>query len=602
MISLVLALALTADQSSLLAEVDAASYIKARDHAEAILARSPDDFVACWAMARVQHDEEGNHARALYYVHRAEALLGDRDPEWDKKLLLEEHAVLFEMDRNQEALDVLDRYERRHGPPRAELRIWPLFKLGRTDDAVAIATKLAASEDWNDRAAGFNGMLSLLFEAHDRDGSYRWSVDGARATQDESCTILRNAAGAAFTRFRIAEAEDFALRAHKAKVVDCSDKGYDQLAGIYLGEGEFQKALAALKELGAQKIEKRYRPHYAVRGRMILVDLLYALDKMEEAERLAADINGLPPRTGMTSGTEAMERLTRALRYEMTLDGRIALEREKASYRPLLAGVGLDVPRLIMTRWEVRRALIQMASDADTLVVLARPNLGEITDFSAWRAGALIDIVGTGVMAAATALARAADVKYPEATAYLDALAGEIAWRAGDLVHADELAGQALAGLPREEALLRWRTQAWQADTRRRLGRPGDARPLYQEVLARWPTAFRILDLRLPVTVVGEGPAASRLARSARFLIEDGAPFRVTVSVRDGLIDACLTDENGTQFACGGGKKDVSEALDAFHAAAFAPKVSVTQSDLSSLDGSPVRESADDALKGVLSP
>jgi hypothetical protein len=44
----------------------------------------------------------------------------------------------------------------------------------------------------------------------------------------------------------------------------------------------------------------------------------------------------------------------------------------------------------------------------------------------------------------------------------------------------------------------------------------------------------------------------------------------------------------------------VNKALEAFHVAAFSPKVSLTQSDLKSLDGSPVRVGADQAMKKLL--
>ena len=73
-------------------------------------------------------------------------------------------------------------------------------------------------------------------------------------------------------------------------------------------------------------------------------------------------------------------------------------------------------------------------------------------------------------------------------------------------------------------------------------------------------------------------------------------------------VEICLSDESGQQFACAAGEKKADEeatlmaALDAFHSAAFSPKVALTQSDLSSLDGSPIRVSADEVLKGVLGP
>ena len=55
-------------------------------------------------------------------------------------------------------------------------------------------------------------------------------------------------------------AEDFAIRAAKTKNSDCWDAGYDQLAGLYIVEGDLQKAAAALESLKKQFIPRRFRP------------------------------------------------------------------------------------------------------------------------------------------------------------------------------------------------------------------------------------------------------------------------------------------------------------------------------------------------------
>ncbi len=122
-------------------------------------------------------------------------------------------------------------------------------------------------------------------------------------------------------------------------------------------------------------------------------------------------------------------------------------------------------------------------------------------------------------------------------------------------------------------------------------------------MLQRWPTAFRMLDLAVPVKISSDGSesakeAATRLSRSPRLDVEEKAPFQITVTGSK-LIDICLLDDNGSQLACASGE-GVDKALDAFHGAAFSPKVSLTQSDLKSLDGSPVRVGADQAMKKLL--
>jgi tetratricopeptide (TPR) repeat protein len=606
----------TAEEKALLALLSQASYIKARTAAEAMLDADKGSFVATWAMALIQHNEEGNHARALFHVRRAEALFlakYPRDPTWHKRILDEEHWILFEMNRNAEALAVLDKVDSLYGTTEPARRIWPLFKLGRADEARAIARKLAESDDMNDRVDGYNGMLSIEFEARDREACYKWAIEGARATQERSCTIMRNAAGAAFTRFRLREAEELALKAHKAEL-DCPHAGYDQLAGVYIAMGELQKALSALETLKGQPVQKRYRPHFALTRRYILTDLLHILGKPDDAERMAAELYAMPERTGMTSGTTMMERFQRSYRYWMALDAKNILQAERRSYGPLFAApVPADLAR-VLRQWEIRRGLIQLASDDELLIALTRPNLGEINEWSAWKTGGLVQVLGAGVMRSALAEARRRDGEYPEATGYLDALDGEIAFDSGDWREAERLARKAMEGLPREEQLLRWRTEAWLAEALRRQGRIGDARPYYHEILQKLPSALRFLDARVPATVESDGSArgaaaASRLARSRRF-VDAGkdAPFRLRTGDKGGAVEICLTDDRGFQLACATGDKKedtddaVASGLEKFHAAAFSPKVAMKQTDLNSLDGTPVRVGADEVVKGVLGP
>jgi hypothetical protein len=128
-------------------------------------------------------------------------------------------------------------------------------------------------------------------------------------------------------------------------------------------------------------------------------------------------------------------------------------------------------------------------------------------------------------------------------------------------------------------------------------------------VLQRFPSVLRILDLAVPVQIDSDNtPAAAEAARRAaaspRFTETSHAPFAIHARSVDGVVELCLSDTSGFQFACARGTKTdaVTSALDAFHDAAFSPRVALSQSDLSSLDGSPVRVSADQVVKGILGP
>lgn len=597
----------TPDERAVLTELDAQKFIKARDLAEKVLQQHPDSFLATWAMAKVHIDEEGNHARALAWVRRAQKLLDDRDETWGRKVMMEEHFILAEMNRNEEALAVLDRFEAKFGPTSPHLRIWPMFKSGRGEEAKVIATKLLGSSDDYERAEGYNGLLSIDFEDRDREGSYRWAMKGVDATNGKNCTLLRNAAAASYVRFKLDQAVELSTRARSLK--DCIDPVDNQIASLSIVGGQFQQAVSALESSRSTYIEKRYRPHFALERRGVLVDLLQAVGQPEEAVKMAAELYGQQQRMGVSSGQPEVERLTRSLRYAYSLDLRIAQLGEQGATGELPKGppsVAAELARQVAIRWEVRRALVQLFSGGDRLELVVRPQLSDPADWAWWRTGDLIEVVGTGVMRAAISRARKADATFPEAAAYLDALEGEVAFREGNDERAVKLGNAALDALPTGQALLRWRTMGWRAESLRRLGQSSQARADLQELLQRWPTVFRLLRLDVPVTMSNDGSAlaketADRLARSPRLQVQSKAPFQVTVNARGKDVDVCLLDDSGTQFACATGE-GATKAIDAFHAAAFSPKVSLTQSDLKSLDGSPVRVGAGEALKKLLTP
>ncbi len=595
----------TAEEQEVLTQVSQGKFIKARDLAEKILTKNPKSFPATWAMARAQLDEEGNHARALAWVRRAYELVGDQDKEWGMKVMLEEHFVLAEMNRNEEALELLDRYGEKYGPAPEYLRVWPLFKSGRPNEARKIAQRLAESDDEMDRAEGYNGLLSIAFEDRDRAGTYKWSMAGVEATQGKNCTILRNASSAAYIRFKLDQAEELSNRARKLK--DCIDPVDNQIASLSIIMGQFQQAVAALESSRSTYIEKRYRPHFALERRAVLVDLLDAVGQSEEALKLAGELYGQQQRMGVSSGQPEMERMSRTLRYLHGLDGRIAQLGEQMAYAPRPsgpAGPAAELARLVAVRWEARRALVQLLSGGDRLMLLVRPMLSDPADWSNWRVGDLIPLLGTGVTRAAITRARKLDAEFPEAQFPLDSLEGEVAYQERNWDDAVKLATSALGGLSKKEALWRWRIMAWRADSLRHMGKMSEARADYQEVLQRWPTAFRMLGIAVPVRVTSDGSelgkdVAARVSRSTRLDVSDKAPFHVTVAARGKAVDLCLLDDNGSQLACASGE-DADKALDAFHNAAFSPKVSLTQSDLKSLDGSPVRVGADQAMKKLL--
>lgn len=596
-------LTVTPEERAVLGELDREKYIKARELAQQILAKQPRSFVATWALAVVHHEEEGNYARALYHVSRAEELLRAQglDPQWHAKVIKQKIETLGEMDRTDEQIAELDRLARLYPPGWPSRKIWPLIKEHRFDEAKALAESLVSSEDPGERVSALNGLLTLEEEQRHREAAFQ---AGRTAVErfPNSCILHRNAGVLAWERFKPQLAEEWLLRGATATDVDCGGSPYSDLAWHYLLAGEINQAVSALKKANGVPVRRKDRAYQGILRRALLADLVYVLGKVEEAERLAQVVYEQPERVGQTSNSAAMARLTRTLRYWLALDARANLEEERASYRHLGSGATKRA-RIALARWEVRRALFQLSVDANALITITRPNLSDV-HVARWTVGALVEILGPGVMTTAVAKARELDAEYPEATPYLDALSGEIAFRTGELDEALRYAERALAGLPSADGLIRWYVMTWQADALWREGDRARARAAYHEVLQKLPSTVRILDLAIPVEITHDGSAraeevAEAVGDSPRFR-SSSEGFKIYVSAAGKSVTTCLTDRNGLQFACATSEGDTAAALDAFHAAAFSPKVAVTQADLSSLDGSTSSRTADQVLEGLL--
>lgn len=596
-------LKVTPEEQELLGELGREKFIKARELATKILEKNKRSFVATWGMAIVHHEEEGNFARALFHITRAEELLRAQglDPAWHAKVIKQKAETLGEMDRTADQIAELDRLARLYPPGAQARKIWPLIKQHRFDEAKALAESLVSSEDPNERVSALNGLLTLEEEQRHREAAFQ---AGRTAVErfPNSCILNRNAGLLAWERFKPQIAEEWLIRGSTASEIDCGGSPYSDLAWHYLLGGDISQAVAALKKSNAQPVRKKDRAYQGLLRRALLADLVYVLGKVEEAEQLAQEVYEQPERVGQTSNSAAMARLTRTLRYWLALDARANLEEERASYRHIGSGA-VGRTKIALARWEVRRALFQLSVDADALITITRPNLSDI-HVARWTVGALTEILGPGVMTTAIAKARELDKEYPEAAPYLDALSGEVAYRRGELGDALGYADKALAGLPNADGLIRWYVMTWRADARWREGNIDGALADYHEVMQKLPSTFRILNTKIPVEITHDGSGraeaiADALGDSPRFTSSKRG-FKLNVTTSGKSVTVCLTDRNGLQFACAGSEGSDEKVLDTFHTTAFSPKVAVTQADLSSLDGAPSSRSSDQVLEGLL--
>jgi hypothetical protein len=362
------------------------------------------------------------------------------------------------------------------------------------------------------------------------------------------------------------------------------------------------------------------RVQFEMSNRARFAELLYALAMPEEAERRAFQAVTAPDRSGMTSSSRESLAFSNAVLHWATLDASIEHDRERASVRGFMAGLGILFGewRRVLMEWERRRAAIALGSTEDNMVNAVRPYFLDVMD---WYVPVLNDMLGAGVFLKAVRDACAADAGFGrQLDAYYDAFEGEVAWREGSIDDAVRLGESAIEGLPREARLLGWRVEAWLADALVTQGRDEAAATHFHELLQKYPTALRHLRIRLPVAITHDGntdaeEAASRLADSPR-LRTDRPVFRVHVSGSGRDLTVCLDGAGAFNYGCVRGFRDESEpettpdpsddderramVLDRFHDRLFSPKVDLTHADINTLDGRIGRMDADKAVKDIL--
>ena len=611
----------TAEEQAALQSDESGKYIRAREQAEKILQGDPRSLIATWVLADVFHEEEANHARSLFLVRKARRMLTDAygkapaDAQaqiWHKRIMMKEIWLLGEMDRKEEQLRSIDAYDAIYAPKLTRLRIWPLMKLGRYAEARKVGLELTRSVDVDERISAYNGLMALEDELLDRQASYDWGQAGIASVQGQSCILYHNTAQAAFARFRFDEAEELARKAIRAERDDCPNSSYEHLANLYLVEGQFQKTISAFKKLIQAPIDRRYRPQFVMGNRAILVELLYALGRGKDGLPFAEQVFHAPDRTGMTSVSMDDIRFGHAVALWEMLDLRIQELLEESSVRGLFdAGDRvMDARDMRLRQWELERILLTLGLQDEILVTNLRPYLRGVKP---WYAGNLARILGPGLAEAALEKARRLDASQvgTEAAGYYDAMLGELRHVGGDRAEAVRLGTKALAEMPPQTKLLRWRTVAWLGSDELALGKTSEGLAHLREALQEYPSAFKQLDLKVPVTIYHDDTpfaqaVAERLGDSRRLAAGRDDGFRVDVSFGDAEVRICLSARDGFRFGCAAakvdkaGEADVVAACDAFHAEMFSPKVELTSSDINSLDGSTVRVNAEQVLDGLL--
>jgi tetratricopeptide (TPR) repeat protein len=591
--------------------LDADQPIRARERAEAILARDPRSIGGHVVLGFAFYLGEGNLALARYHLRRAQQLfeedhgLPPREGSpwlWHYRASSALAEVAGEMGRDAERLAVLEARDELYAFRPGD-RGWTLMRLRRYGEARAMARLALELEDLPDQQAhARNTLCAVEAELLEREEALRWcmaAVELDAADPGKGALEYSNAGEAALGVLRLDEAERLYLEGTRHFVSGTPANPWLELAHLYVAQGRTGEARDAMREMLAWAERQPAYIDVQTRGAIDLAaaTFLIAAGRPLEASRITARSIDRPDRQGNISFAARARHGAAALVDRVAHRSAAALRDEEASWLPRReawrARLGALGHRLAAW-WSGRRARALVA-ERRLLVHTVLPYATGSVVLPEWLQLETVEVAGPGAIRAALRAARATDPQ-ADARGYLRAVEVELASRRGRPREAALAARSALDELPRAELLLRAHVAARGAQAALADGDDPLALELFDRALQWDPGVIRRLDLALPCVFESSGAAreAERMLRGSPRLRDAGFGFRVRTRERSGgSLEACLVGPTGARRACaevtperGEGRDETARRLAAaLHERAFAPRVDLTQADLHSLDG-----------------
>ena len=380
---------------------------RARTLAEKALSEQARPILGAMVLAQVYEESEGNFPKALFWIREATRWLLEacgtkpvsEAQQMHKDLLIKESFILGDMDQREAQLKALSRYDEMYKPPRDELKIWPLVKLGRFEEARNIGLKQIQSENQFVRSRAFNGMMAIECEARNRKASYEWGMKGHIDAREQSCVIALNMGLASRQCFKFDEEERFNRIALKAEDRDCSSSPFIQSSATYLIRGEFQKSISALSSWAPSTAMEWMQSHMRVKARR--AELMYGLGVWRRGLKEIHDVVTYPDRAaGTDSASEEMLNLESYMLYWALLEGERIAAAERRAIRGLGAWLQAQPQRILdaWNQWKIKRQIIRFATYHENLIDLIKPYFSSVMP---WYSSILVDIIGDGVIRAA---------------------------------------------------------------------------------------------------------------------------------------------------------------------------------------------------------
>ena len=547
--------------------------VKARELSEQWQRAEPNSPAAQFALAEVLFTVEGNMARALFHLNRAEELTGfvtiaealnSENLQWHYLTLSQLSYVHQLMGDQIKSLEYLDKLHDIYGQEVESFRGWPLIKLKQYDAARASAELvLQDSDDERERSRAWNTLCAVelaslqpieSMTACDRAIDEDENIADAR--NDFDTVYLTNASEVSLSLLQIDKAEEYLDRATRYLNPDSVADPWIYKLYLTMNQSRFEEAREALDRMLIWRETQEPIVNVMNRAEHFLVSANFLLlaGYAEDAAKLSLTALNQPDRNGSYSADDAQKDSYAALvnmmanqtEYQIQLE-QIATMDFFESLRPRLHLVNLQ-----LDAWRAERRAASLFAEVDVLQSRLRPYAPLDVHIPEWVEPEIVALIGTGVMRNVVELANS-NGAFSLNSGYYHAYRTEIAALQANASETIALGERAQAELPEQEALLRGRVAARMAAAHWRMRDYGSALTQYEQAYSLDPSILRRLGVPLPVEIVGDDSEFSAqvinyLERSPRFITNsNGLRLEVTASPD---LSICLKSRTGEILTC----------------------------------------------------
>lgn len=591
--------------------------VKARELAQQWLVKEPNLPAAQFAFSEVLFTVEGNMARALFHLNRAEELTGytsldeaieSGNLQWHYLTLSQLSYVHQLMGDQLKSLEYLDVISEIYGQDVESFRGWPLIKLKDFEGARASANKvLEATDDSRARSRAWNTLCavelaSLAPIASSNACDLAINEDGVDDDSETDTVYLSNAAEVSLSLLQIDKAEAYLDRATRYLDPDSVADPWIYKLYLTMNQGRFDEARTALDRMLVWRNQQE--PIISAMNRaehfLVSANFLLLAGYAEDAIKLSMTALNQPDRNGSYSADDSQKDSYAALVNMMANRAQYQIELERISTLGWLesAGARIDSLGLLLDAWRAERRAASLLAEFDTLQNRVRPYAPLEVHIPEWVEPEIIGVIGTGVMSTILDRARS-NGAFQLNEGYFYAYKAEVFALDGNHAAALEAGAEALGLLPSQEMLLKARVLARLGDAAWALNDVTKAQQFYELAYRQDPSIIRRLGTALPVQIV---PDSSSLGREIAELLENsprfkdaGAGLRIEISAASD-VSICLNTSAGVSLSCYTapaaealpGASGAAEFAQQFHAKAFGLGYDISKAQRSMLLGSSV--------------